>query len=324
MGTGQALQLDIFVDAAAWEGKFDSLEVWRSRSTERGPYEPLTADTWSSARLPEFPVQVGMSAPLDGKLLSLLINEQTPIQVVFTGADPIALSDAATQLHTASAGLLRSFTLNGAFYIETTQAGSGASLRVVGGDAAAILGLPLTEPESFVFGKDARIPLVHGSSSYTFLDPNGDRAYFYKTRYFNSRTRTLSEFSSSFQGQSVAGVDLPHLVRATIDVVDLRGNAAAGQSILIYNRFQGNQADGFVVAGSPIHLLTDDDGHAETMLVRGTKITMAIAGTSLVRDLTVPTDQSVKSFDMLDPAYGTDDLFKVKVPNLSYAVRRTL
>jgi hypothetical protein len=324
MTTGQALQLDIFVEAEAWEGKFDSLEIGRSRSTALGPYELLTSDTWAPASLPDSPSPVGLSAPIAGKLLSLLVNEQTPIQVTFSGPDPVSLSSAASQLEAGSSGLLHSFEKDGTFYIETTQAGSGASLRVVGGDAAAILKLPLTEPESLVYGKDARIPLVHGSVNYTFTDPNGDRAYYYKTRFFNSRTKTYSEYSFPFQGSSVAGVDLPHLVRATLKLVDMRGNAAAGQSILIYNRFRGDRVDGSTVAGSPLHLLTDDDGFVETMLVRGTNITMAVAGTTLVRDLKVPTDQNVKSFDMLDPAFGTDDVFKVQVPNLNYAVRRTL
>jgi hypothetical protein len=329
MTTGQALQLDIFVDAAGWEGKFDSLEVWRSRSTLMGPYEPLTSDTWAPASIPEpgfapVPSQTGPLVPISGKLLSLLINEKTPIQVTFSGSDPISFEAAASQLQSASSGLLTAFALAGDFYIQTTQAGAIASLRVVGGDAASILGLPLKEPESFVFGTDARVPLVHGTVNYQFTDPNGDREFFYKTRFFNTRTRTSSEFSLAFQGASVAGVDLTHLVRATIDVVDVQGNSVAGQSILIYNRFKGDQVAGTVIAGSPVHLLTDDNGHAETMLVRGVKISMALAGTTLVRDIDVPTDPSIQSFDMLDPSYGTDDLFKAKVPNLDYAVRRTL
>lgn len=329
MTTGQALQLDIFVDASAWEGKFDSLEVWRSRSTAMGPYEPLTSDTWAPASVPEpanppVPSQTGPLVPISGKLLSLLVNEKTPIQITFSGPDPINFETAASQVQGGSSGLLVAFSLAGVFYVQTTQAGAAASLRVVGGDAAAILGMPLTEPEAFAFGTDARVPLVHGTVNYQFTDPNGDREYFYKTRFFNSRTRTFSEFSFPFQGASVAGVDLVHLVRGTINVVDMQGNSVAGQSILLYNRFKGDQVEGTIVAGAPVHLLTDDNGHAEVLLVRGLKITMALAGTTLVRDIDVPSDQSVQSFDMLDPAYGTDDLFKAKIPNLDYAVRRTL
>jgi len=51
---------------------------------------------------------------------------------------------------------------------------------------------------------------------------------------------------------------------------------------------------------------------------------VAIAGTDIVRDVTTPEDPNVVVFDMLDPAYGHDDLFSVQKPSIDYAVRRTL
>jgi hypothetical protein len=60
------------------------------------------------------------------------------------------------------------------------------------------------------------------------------------------------------------------------------------------------------------------------MLVRGTKITVAIAGTDIVRDIDVPTDAAVSSFNLLDPTKGTNDAFKVQVPVFEYAARRSL
>jgi hypothetical protein len=114
------------------------------------------------------------------------------------------------------------------------------------------------------------------------------------------------------------------LVRATLDLVDSRGIAIANQSVLLFNRFAGTQIGGKTMIGGANNGLTDKNGHFEMLLVRGTAVTVAIAGTNLARDVQVPTDPTVSSFDLLDPAYGSDDLFSVQVPDLQYAVRRSI
>ena len=50
--TQERFQLDFFVDGSTWEGLFDRIEVWRSRSTALGPYIPMHYDSWFPARLP--------------------------------------------------------------------------------------------------------------------------------------------------------------------------------------------------------------------------------------------------------------------------------
>lgn len=329
VATGQALQLDIFVDSASWEGQFDSLEVRRSRLTDGGPYQALTGDGWAPASLPALasapsPPQTGPSATLAGKTLYLLISERTQLAVTFAGPDPTTFASAATQIAGQSNGLLNSFVLANQLYVQTKQPGAGASLRVVGGDPAPLLGLQVHEPGSLAFGSDARIPLVHGVANYVYTDLNGSRDFFYKTRFFNTLSRTTSDFSLPFQGRFLAGVGLSNLVRATVDVVDARGIGQAGVAVLLFNRFAGTQIGGKTMVGGASNGLTDDNGHFETLLVRGTAVTVAIAGTNLARDVTVPTDPGVQSFDLLDPAYGSNDLFNVQVPNLKYAVRRSI
>jgi hypothetical protein len=329
IATGQVLQLDIFVDSTSWEGQFDSLEVWRSRLSDGGPYVALTGDGWAPASLPSLaaapsPAQTGPSAYLVGKTLSLLVGEKTPITITFTGSDPTTFASAATQIAAQSGGLLSSFVLSGVLYVQTKQPGAGSSLRVVGGDTAPLLGLQTQEPGSLAFGVDARVPLVYGVSSYVYTDLNGSRDYFYKTRFFNTLSRTTSDFSIPYRGRSPAGVDLSNLIRATINVVDARGIAVAGTPVLLFDRFAGTQVSGKTVIGGNISGLTDDNGHFETPLLRGTQVTVAVGGTNIARDVSVPTDPAIQTFDLLDPAYGKDDVFNVQVPNLRYAVRRSL
>jgi hypothetical protein len=78
------------------------------------------------------------------------------------------------------------------------------------------------------------------------------------------------------------------------------------------------------VAGGGADLLTDSSGRVEFPLVRGLGVTVSVAGTSLVRDITVPVDITVDIFNLFDPTIGTDDNFRVQVPELDYAIRRTL
>lgn len=332
IATGEAVQLDVFVDSSTWEGQFDSLELWRARLSEAGPYEPLMGDEWSPARIPSSvtgdppsPAEVGASVPIVGGTLELLVNEDQEINLTFTGVNPITLGAAATQIQTAGAGLLRSFVVGGKLVVETVQPGAAAILRVVGGTAAPLLGLPTAEPLSVTFGLDARIPLTVGISNYVFTDRNGAPAYFYKARFFNSLDRTVSSFGEPFNGQFISGVPATSMVLGFVDFVDANGKAKKNQEVLVYTRMNGTIIDGKVVVPSaPTRLLSDADGHVELTLVRGTRVTIAVAGTDLVRDIDVPTDTSITSFNFLDPTKGSNDLFKVQVPNIDYAARRSL
>jgi hypothetical protein len=115
------------------------------------------------------------------------------------------------------------------------------------------------------------------------------------------------------------------MVRGFVDFVDANGNAKKNQEVLVYTRMDGTIIDGKVVVPSaPTRRLSDENGHVELQLVRGTSITIAVAGTDLVRDIDVPTDAAITSFNLLDPTKGTNDVFRVQVPNLEYATRRSL
>lgn len=323
----QALQLDIFVDSASWENQFDSLEVWRSPLAD-GPYTALTGPAWAPASLPgsasaPSSAQVGTNVILQGLTLTLQVGKVT-IAITFAGPNPVTLQSAAEQIQAASNGLLIAFVLDNQVYIQTMQPGTGASFSIVAGTGAPALGLPFRPPTNMATGVDARIPLVLGNSNYVYTDLSGGPEYFYKTRFFNTLSDTASEFSLPFQGQFLSGLSFPNLVRATLDLVDSRGIAIANQPVLLFNRFNGTQLEGKTMIGGGNNGLTDTNGHYETLLVRGTKVTVGIAGTSLVRDVEVPTDTTVQSFDLLDPTYGSDDLFNVQIPQIQYAVRRSI
>jgi hypothetical protein len=329
--TATALELDIYVSSASWEGYFNSIEIWRSRVTQGGPYDALTGPNWSPASLPSgaptmppSPAQTGPSTALVGKSIMFLINGTTPLTVTFTGTDPTSFGTAATQINAQSDDLLFAFVVNNILVVQTKAPGAGVYLQVVGGDAAPLLGLQTREPGNTAFGMDARIPLVHTVQNYVYTDVNGSPDFWYKTRFYNSVSNVASDYSLPFKGRSLTSVGSQNLVLAYVNLVDMQGNGKQNQSILLFNRFAGTQVDGSTVVGDPINRLTDGNGYAEFLIVRGTKFTVAVSGTDLVRDITAPTDPTVQSFDLLDPAYGSNDLFNVQVPKIDYAVRRSL
>lgn len=329
--TRERFQFDFFIDGASWQGSFDKVEVWRSRWTAGGPYEALHGDTWAPAQLPPGPLatppspaQAGPSQVLVGKAVSFLVDELTSVTVTFTGTDPTTFETAATQIAAQGGGLLAAFVLDGVLYVQTVEAGLKSILRCTGGDAAPLLGLGTQEPDSLAFGQDARITLVQGQEDYGFVDPNGDPRYFYRARFFNSTTRTVGQYSAPFQGPGLKGLSTASLCRGYVKLVDMTGAPAAGQEVLVFNQFNGTQLEGASVVGGNQTLLTDSSGCAEILLARGAQVTVSIGGTPIARDVTIPTDSTIESVNLLASATSTNDLYTVQVPDIPYAVRQSL
>jgi hypothetical protein len=77
-----------------------------------------------------------------------------------------------------------------------------------------------------------------------------------------------------------------------------------------------------VVDFSDQRLHTDENGYCSLLLLRGVPVSVGIAGTALVRDITPPSDPTVQSFNLFDPSVGTDDAFSVQVPEINIAERQ--
>lgn len=326
--TKQPQTLTLFAEPADWSGLFDQLEVWRSRLGEGGPYELLTAG-WSPARLPkDAPLTGGGSGyvpALSGKPLILFINEEVQVEVTFVGTDPITLAAATAQIEAQSNGYLTSYVSSDARPVVCTAAmGLSATLRVVGGDAAPLLGLPTQEPQSVSFGTDPRISLVSSKTTYVFKDPNSSPEYYYKTRFHNSVDGAVSAFSDPFNTLGPTTLSAPSLVRCTLDLVDVSGTAAANRDVVVYGEFGKQLIEGRFVVGGSIRKTTDYTGHVSFLLPRGLEVSVAIGGTNVVRTLTVPTDPGVETISLLDPDLSKEDVFGVERVEQTFAARRSL
>lgn len=325
---GQVAELTLQALRPSWSGLFDQIQVWRS-SDLAGPFTELTGPQSSAPRLPAGGGDRPASPP-SGKLLALvdlklsfLLDERRQVDVTFTGTGSITVAEAALQLAAGSSGLLQAWVdTTGTLVVESYEAGNAHILRVLPSDAAVLLGFETTGPGSYAYGRDARIALTDGVESYPFTDHHSGDPTFYRTRYMNSASLDVSEFSTAFPSSSSTAV-AGDVIVGTIDLVDLAGRPTRNREVVVASTFSGQQVGSLAVSDSSLSALTDVNGHAEFRLVRGSKVTLVIAGTKLARAITVPTDPTITTFSLLDPTVGIDDLFTVQQPSIDWAVRRS-
>jgi hypothetical protein len=303
--------------------QYDALEVWRSRDLPSGPFEELTSNGMSAARLP-LDAPDRPAAPLagpyinaSGHKLELLVGSTT-VTITITGTDPLTYQQLVTQIGAQGQGLVTAYVVGAQLVLETQELGGHARLEVTGGDLAGQVGLPLATPS---FGKEGYLSILNGSLQYEFVDQQGSPSYFYKVRLRNRLLNQVSEFSDVMTPLTTPQVT--DTVIGFVDLTDMDGSALEAREVRLYSRFNGMLSNGRVVAGYSKNGFTDKHGHIEFSLVRGLPITVGIAGTNIARDVVVPVDTAITTFNLLDPAFGSNDVFKVQVPNIPYAVRRS-
>lgn len=328
----ELVQLKILTKYEDWEGLFDQIEVWRSVAPPNGPYEELTGRGWNGARVPRGADDAGApgagaSVYIAGLGLNVLVDGTDEFFITFVGPDPITLADAATQIDTQAGGRFTAYLTDlGELVLQGTRPGTGALLEVTGGDAAAVLQLPIDPPESQGRGTDARLALIKGKESYDFTDLLGSKKYFYRTRFRNSSNNSVSEFSTPFSvGRNALGLSPGKVACGYLDLIGSDGRPLVNQLVQMFAPTQSKLVEDKLVTGPRQAQRTDENGHVEFTLVRDVEYTVSITGTDIVREIRVPADESVKIFNLLghDEALQSD-AFKVQVPDYTYAERRTL
>ncbi len=293
----ELVQLEIVVREDDFRGVFDQLEVWRVRSA--GQFEELTAETWRPARLPiPFPSVLpdgldGPSLAVAGRSLLLRVNNHD-IAVALAGQN---LRQVASEVQAASGThLLCSPGAGGVLRMETTSSGNTARLEIVEGDAAALL---FPHGQLVAHGKEARVALRAREERYLFSDVYGSKEYAYRTRFRNSLTGAVSDFSDEFYAAGSAPTRCSDdTVIGYVELVDAEGHPLPSREVYVEPRTTARKK-GACVAVGPLVRKTDHSGRVEFRLVRGIKVSVAIQGASIVRNVSVPTDAAVSFFDLL-------------------------
>lgn len=326
--TGEVIKLDILATDPELFATYDRIEVWRSTTGQGGPYDELTAAVLSPARLPQdagsppgTPV-TGPSAVLVGEELELVVDEAHELTITFTGSDPLTMAAVAAQILAQGQSRVLAFvSSSGQLVVQTTGAGTGSSLRIKSTTAAVRLGLPVEER---AYGRAPRLNLISGTERYAFEDLFGSEEYSYKVRFRAAPTGVVSEFSMPHGVGARIGLSSDRLICGKADLVQADGRPLINQPVDLHLEFNGLLVDGRLVSGTSLSKATDVNGHVEFMLVRGQKLSVSVPGTSLYRTITVPTDSSRQTFSLFDPDIAGEDIFKVQVPDLIVAERRSL
>lgn len=327
--TSEAIKLDILATDSTLFDSYDRIEVWKSTTGEGGIYFELTSGSYEPARLPIYadsPPDSQPSGPnvfVVGSSIVFSVNQRGLIQVTFSGTDPLTYLQVAQQITDQSSGnLLGYITDLGLLAVQTILSGVNAllSVKTLTDKAVNLRLYPGTSSQ----GKDARLTLTSGTSRYAFNDPFGSSTYFYKIRFRNSFSGSVSEFSLPQGVRTRSGVDSSNLVSGIADLVQSDGRPLINQAVSLHSEADGSLIDGRFLAGTDVSKLTDINGHVEFVLVRGQKFTVSVPGTSLYREITAPIDPAVQVFNLFDPDIASDDVFKVSIPKIVVAERRSL
>lgn len=328
--SGEVIRLEIVVptDDTSFFETYDKIEVWRAVMTQGGPYEELTAAELTPARLPSdasdppaSPV-VGPFAILDSEELMLQINRMEEFAIIFSGADPFTFAQAAAQIIAQGRGLVSAYVASdGRLILQTTGAGTGHSIRVGTTTGAVRLKLPSAET---VYGREPRLNLLPGIYRYTFDDRLGDECYYYKIRFRNASNGAVSEFSLPHSVGSRIGISSDNLITGVADLIQANGKPLINQEVHLRAEYNGSLVDGRVMVGTDVAKMSDENGHVEFTLVRGQKFGVSVPGTNLFRTITTPVDPTRQMFNLFDPDIADQDVFKVQIPIVISAERRSL
>lgn len=312
-----SITLNLFVsDIAAALASFDVIRIRRSIAGEGGPYTEITAPAATSASL--LSTNSGPYS-VSGNTLSLKVDSQPQVDVVFSGVDPLTVNQVVSQINDAVGSAVAS-EVGGAVQLESLLSGTVSKMEVVGGSAAPLIGFIDGQRD---IGEDPYITLQAGVTDYQHIDNDGDSGYFYQSALYHTGTGLLSEWSSPFEGEAGTLVGSSNLSVCSVDWVDASGVALPEQTIVFYPLNEPLEVDGYQVALSrqPVSMTTDNSGHAEISLVRGLKVKVVFEGTSLIRTITVP---DTATFSLLQLMSEAPDPFNPIRPDYPTAPRRTI
>jgi hypothetical protein len=310
------IKIKIFVpEIANVLSQFDSIQVQRSEAGS--PYNDALFITADIAEAPAVTGSLEGPFTIQGRDLRLKVNGGAEQTVTFLSADPISIDNVISEVNSGTTGLVASSD-GGKLRLTGDVSGTAGTVEITGGTALNALGFSVGQKDN---GEDQHITLVSGVSEYQYDDASGAASYWYRTRFYNSSTKTYSSWSDWVKGDTGAAIDASLLIVGKIKLSDIDGTAVVGGHVTITSVWSPLMADGYFVSGKTKQIETDGTGYAELTLIKGSKVDVMIDGTSFVRRIQVPTTGT--EFDLMDPSLQLDDPFQIKVPDLPAAVRRS-
>lgn len=301
---------------------YDRLEMFRSPDEDGDPV-PFTSITALEPTAATLNGSVAGPWNLNGQSLTIALDGAPGVTVTFSGVNPFILATVKSAINSSFSLLTSALAIEvptdtNKLRLQSNSAGTQSSIQV-SGSAATILGLSTSKTN----GKSASQLLSTNTEIYRFSDFDGQSTFWYKARFLNSETNAVSEFSDPFLGGDGVGIPSPSLSTGKIAIADSSGNPIVGRRIIfvpvnaqVISDGIGNNY-GILPSVDRIVVLTDNNGRASILLVKGQQLKVFIEGTTFQREFVVPfTDFDILTVAAIQP----DPLSIVIAPPLSIRV----
>jgi hypothetical protein len=308
---------------------YNRMRWFRSRTGQAGPYAPATATTVQPAIL------TGTVAPyqLTGRILELRVNGTTDVTVDFTSLEEgvggfpwgseagSTAEQAAAIINETTEDLVASVDpATGWLSLTTVATGTGASVEIVGGDAAPYCGFYVGDA---AVGLGVDLVISSNVQDYLFLDQNSHPTFWYRVEYYSTTSAAQSLPSTGVPSTPPGSVPLANTIACYLRLCRADGTPAVGRTIALYYVATPGSviADGAAwnVTSSYDAYTTDAEGYVHMRLIRGITVLVSIPGTGMVRRVTLPA--TGLSVNLFDPAIAAADEFSIVDFQADFAIR---
>jgi hypothetical protein len=291
---------------------YDRIQVWRSTTGKLGVYSEITADTLMPAT-----ASSTVDPPWDvaGLTLTVSLSGADPVSILFEELVPptdLRIEDVIAQVNDIIPGFAtQNSDSNAVLDLTNPLSGTGSTL-LLSGSARSVFGLPSTLQS----GKGPRILIGLMNTQYKFTDLGGDPAYWYKTRYYSTKTKAVSAFSTPRLGDVTQilppGEGPGFAIKAYVNLIDVTGKPVIGRRVILVPVQDqivpyDNVNYGVLPGGTRIEITTDEEGYAEVYLANGARVRAFFEGSGYAREFVVP-DQD---FDLLSVLSTAPDPFSI-------------
>jgi hypothetical protein len=276
---------------------FTKVEVWAS-ADQGNSFQELTSPAASPAVLLSKTAQTTFQ--MGGRLLKFSVDGGPEVSVPFgSGLASWTPAQVAAQINTVLASVATAS--GGKVSLTSTLTGRRSSVVVTYCDAT-----DLFNTGDSARGTDARLTLSGATKVYPYTDLGGLPFYIYKYRFSANGANPVSNFSTPVLPSPVGSVST---VYGTGTFVDLNGNPTRARLLIGMVSLPRSVSSSTILPGTTQAVDADENGFLQVALVPGSTIRVAIEGTTIVRELVVPSSD----FDFLTVLGTATDGFTVQV-----------
>ncbi len=297
-------------DIATFVDSYDKLLIYKSINGVSGNFYEITGQAAAGATLLG---RKSESFDLNGKTFTFSCDGAA-YSVSFTTEK--TASEVADTINSQVSEITASVE-DGKVRLTSNTTGLNSTLEIVSSsDGGVTLGF---YEGDWDIGEAARMNLASDTKLYILIDYHSSSDWWYKYRLYSTTKGTYSDFSPPFQARPYSAIDVNYLIFGTVALADSEGKALASRAVKV-TVIDSKEIDDIIVsAGTSYVYYTDSDGNAEIPLIKGSRVSVAVEGTRLVREFDVPSTGD--SFSIFDPSLVEYDSFGIATYNIPDAER---